>query len=130
MPKPSGLRRWLLAFKNSWAGFVVAYRGEAAVRQELWAIALLTPVAIWLPVATVERLILICSAVLVLVVELLNTAIEATVDRISLERHPLAGQAKDLGSAAVLTSLAIAMLCWAVLAGPPLWQWLRALLLG
>lgn len=129
-PKPTGIQRWLKAFVNSWAGFRAAYRDEASVRQELAAIVVLTPVAIWLPVPALERLILVCSLVLVLLVEIINSAIEATVDRISLERHPLAGQAKDLGSAAVLTSLGMATLCWAVLAGPPLWHWLQTLLLG
>jgi diacylglycerol kinase (ATP) len=123
-PKPTGLRRLLLAFVHSWAGYRAAFASEAAVRQETAALVVLIPLAVWLPVPALERLALVCSMLLVLLIELLNTAIEATVDRISLERHPLAGQAKDLGSAAVLTSLAISVLCWMVIAGP----WLLALL--
>jgi diacylglycerol kinase (ATP) len=81
-----------------------------------------------MPVTTIERLILVLSVLHVLAVELLNSAIEATVDRISIERHPLAGQAKDMGSAAVLVSLAMAALCWVVIAAPLLGPWLAALL--
>jgi diacylglycerol kinase (ATP) len=121
-PKPTGMRRLGLAFVYSWAGFRAAYRNEASVRQELAALVVLAPLAIALPVSALERVVLIGSVMLVLLVELLNSAIEAIVDRISLERHPLAGQAKDLGSAAVLTSIGISVLCWSVIAGPLAWR--------
>jgi diacylglycerol kinase (ATP) len=101
---------------------VAAWRDEAAFRQELAACALLVPLALWLPVAPLERVALIGSLVLVLVVELLNSAIEAAVDRVGVERHALAKKAKDLGSAAVMLSLTFAAITWAVL----LWPLLRA----
>jgi diacylglycerol kinase (ATP) len=116
--KPSGMRRVLLAFRHSYSGYKNALATEAALRQEVLSFVLLTPVAVLLPLTAVEKLLLVCSMLLVIVVELLNTAIEATVDRISLERHPLAGQAKDLGSAAVLTSVTLSVICWVVIAGP------------
>jgi len=80
--------------------------------------AALVPVAIWLPVTPIERLILIGSLVLVLVVELLNSAIEAVVDRVGVERHALSGQAKDLGSAAVMLSLGLAGAAWLTVLWP------------
>ncbi len=95
------------------------------MRQEVATIVVAIPLALWLPVSPFERVVLVCSVVLVLLVELLNTAIEATIDRISLDRHPLSGQAKDLGSAAVLLSVGMAALCWGVVAGPVLWRMLR-----
>ncbi len=117
--RPSmGLARLAPAWRQSMAGLRQAARGEAAFRQELMGALVLVPVALLLPVTTIERLILVLSILHVLAVELLNSAIEATVDRISIEHHPLAGQAKDMGSAAVLVSLAMVALCWAVIAGP------------
>ncbi|MEO8836588.1 MAG: diacylglycerol kinase [Caldimonas sp.] len=116
------------ALRCSIAGLRHAFRSEAAFRQELLASAVLVPVALLVPVGVVERLLLVLSLLLVLAVELLNSAIEATVDRISAERHPLSGQAKDLGSAAVFVALAMSALCWAVIAGPVLVAWLAAAL--
>lgn len=121
-----GVGHFRAAFGYSLAGFRHALRHEASVRQELAVFALLVPVAILLPVDGLSRLVLVLSMGLVLVVELLNSAIEATVDRISLERHPLAGRAKDLGSAAVFTAIGMSALCWGVIAGPVLVQWLSA----
>ena len=112
------------ALRYSLAGFRHASRFEAAFQQELIALVALMPLAVWLPVAALERLALVVSMLLVLVVELLNSAIEATVDRISRERHPLAAQAKDMGSAAVLVALGISFLCWATVAGPVVGTWL------
>ncbi len=119
-----GVSHFRAAFGYSLAGFRHALRHEESVRQELAAFTLLVPVAILLPVDVLARLVLVFSMGLVLVVELLNSAIEATVDRISLERHPLAGRAKDLGSAAVFTAIGMSALCWGVIAGPVLVQWL------
>ena len=125
-PLPAGLGRLVGAFRCSVAGLRHAARNEAAFRQELIASALLLVPALLLPVARLERLVLILSMLLVMVVELLNSAIEATVDRISAERHPLAGQAKDMGSAAVFVALVMSLLCWTVIAGPVIAAWLAS----
>jgi diacylglycerol kinase (ATP) len=120
-----GLPRLISAFRNSVAGFRHAYATEDAFRQELLALALAVPLSLLLPVTALEHLMLVLSMIFVLVVEILNTAIESTVDRIGFERHPLAGKAKDLGSSAVLLSLVMTGLCWAVIAGPVLVRWMR-----
>jgi len=114
----TGLRRALDATRYSLAGLAAALRHEAAFR-ELFALCLvLVPLALWLGDTGVERALLAASALLPLVVELVNAAIEAAIDRVSLEAHPLAKRAKDLGSAAVMVSLVIAALVWVlVLAG-------------
>ncbi|MBK8248244.1 MAG: diacylglycerol kinase [Gemmatimonadetes bacterium] len=106
-------------------GFRNAIAHEAAVREELATLVVLGPVAWWLPVSRVESLVLFCSMLLVVVVELLNTAVERTVDRISSERHPLAGNAKDIGSAAVLASVVMSVVCWLTIAGPVVMHWWR-----
>lgn len=124
-PKPKGLRRHMRAFANSWAGLRNAFRTEAAVRQEVLGLIVLIPLSLMLPVSTLEHLLLVVFMLQVLLMELVNTAIEATVDRISLELHPLAGHAKDLGSAAVLVSLIMAVLCWIVIGTPVFLQWWR-----
>ena len=90
------------------------------MRQELFGFAVLTPVAVLLPVPAIERLLLVLSMLLVLLTEFINSAIETAIDRISLERHPLSGQAKDLGSAAVAVALLMSALSWIVVAGPVL----------
>lgn len=106
------------------AGLRHAIRGEAAIREELVACVVLIPAAVLLPVTALERLLLVLSMLLVLLTEFLNSAVEAAIDRISLERHPLSGQAKDLGSAAVAVALLMSALCWAVIAGPLALRWL------
>jgi diacylglycerol kinase (ATP) len=93
------------ATRYSMQGLAAAYRHEAAFRQEVLMAAVLVPLACWLDVSAAERALMIAAVLLVLVVELLNSAIEAVVDRISFENHPLAKRAKDLGSAAVCVSL-------------------------
>ena len=95
------------------------------MRQEMLGFIVLTPVALLLPVPAVERLLLVLSMLLVLLTEFINSAIEATIDRISLERHPLSGRAKDLGSAAVAVALLMSALSWIVIAGPLLLHWLQ-----
>lgn len=115
-----GLKRIANAMRYTASGLRDAFRHEAAFRQELLAFVVLGPVALWLPVSIVERLLLVLLMVLVLVVELLNTAIESIVDRVSMELHPLAGRAKDLGSAAVGISILMSLLAWTVIAGPVL----------
>ena len=119
-----GLRRIVNAFGYSCAGLRHAMRNETAIRQELIALVVLVPAAVLLPVSALERLLLVLSMMLVLLTEFLNSALEAAIDRISLERHPLSGQAKDLGSAAVGVALLMSAACWAVIAGPVVARWL------
>lgn len=110
----TGLRRVWNAFHYSCAGLHAAYRHEDAFRQEVLLALVLVPLAIWLGEGAVERALLIGCVLLVLIVELINSAIEATVNRISLDRHPLAKRAKDIGSAAVMIALLNAVLVWAL----------------
>lgn len=108
----TGLRRLCNAFGYSLAGFRAAYKHEDAFRQEALLAVILVPLALWLPVNLLGRALMIGSVLLVIIVELLNSAIEATVDRISLDSHDLAKRAKDIGSAAVLVSLVNAIVIW------------------
>lgn len=108
----SGLQRILNATRYSWAGLGAALRHEDAFRQELVLAAVLAPFGLWLGKTGAERALLVGCLILVLIVELLNSAIESAVDRTSLEAHPLAKRAKDLGSAAVMLSLALAGITW------------------
>jgi len=108
----TGLRRLWNAFHYSLAGFRAAYKNEDAFRQETLLAAVLIPVALFLPAAAIGKAMMIASVILVLIVELLNSAVEATVDRISLEDHLLAKRAKDIGSAAVLLSLLNLVVVW------------------
>jgi len=108
----TGLRRVWNAFNYSLDGLKAAYLCEDAFRQETWLALLLIPLALWLPVGWLATGLLIASVLLVLVVELLNSAIEAVVDRVSLENHRLAKRAKDIGSAAVLVSLLLVFVVW------------------
>jgi diacylglycerol kinase (ATP) len=116
--KPTGLTRLFRAFGNSLKGFAGAYREEAAFRQELGLAVVVIPVGLWLGQNGIERLLLIAPMFLLLIVELLNSAIEATVDRIGLERHELSGLAKDIGSAAVFTSLLFLVVVWLLVLWP------------
>jgi diacylglycerol kinase (ATP) len=111
-PGNVGLRRLLNAAGFSWQGLCAALRFEAAFRQELLASVVIVPLALWLGATGLERALLVGVWLLVLIVELLNSAIEAVVDRIGEERHVLAGRAKDLGSAAVLLALINAAVVW------------------
>jgi len=120
-----GITRAWHAMKNSLAGFRVAYREESAFRQELALAAVLLPVGIFLPVTAVEHVLLLSSVFAVLIVELLNSSVEAAIDRISLEKHELSRRAKDLGSAAVMLALGVCLMTWVIVAGPLLWHWLR-----
>lgn len=113
-PKPTGLIRLVNAFGNTWKGYVGAFREEAAFRQELALCVVLFPLGLWLGQNGLERALLVGPIFIVLIVELLNSGIEATVDRIGLERNPLSGLAKDLGSAAVFTSFALLAVIWAL----------------
>jgi diacylglycerol kinase (ATP) len=108
----TGVKRLLNACLFSAAGFKATWIHEEAFRLEVLLFVITTPLAIWLGETTIERLLLIGSVVLVLLVELLNSAIEAIVDRVGLEHHELSGRAKDIGSAAVMLSIVWAGLSW------------------
>ena len=108
----TGLRRVWNAFFYSMEGFGAAFKYEDAFRQEAILAALMIPASFFLTEDNIGRALMIASVLLVLIVELVNSAIEATVDRISLERHHLAKRAKDIGSAAVLLSLLLVLLVW------------------
>jgi diacylglycerol kinase (ATP) len=111
----TGFRRVLNATRNSLAGLVEAVRHEDAFRQELILAAIFLPLAFWVGDTALERAMLIGTVLLVLIVELLNSAIEATVDRISFENHRLAKRAKDIGSAAVMLALFNAAVVWVLI---------------
>jgi diacylglycerol kinase (ATP) len=110
--KPRGALRIVRAMGASMRGLRGAFREEAAFRQELAFAAIVIPLGLWLGHGPVERVLLVAPALLILIVELLNSAIEATVDRIGLERHALAGLAKDIGSAAVLMAFILFGVVW------------------
>ncbi|WP_426339325.1 diacylglycerol kinase [Pseudoduganella sp. S-14] len=110
----SGLKRIFSAFFYSLEGLQTAIRSEHAFRQELFVFVIGTIAALLLPVSAFQKLVLIGSMVIVLIVELINSAIEAVVDRVSLERHPLSKNAKDFGSAAVLLACLLSGATWLV----------------
>ncbi len=112
----NGIQRLVNATVFSAAGLRAAWINEPAFRQECVATVVLTPLALWLGTTPVERALLIGTCVLVVIIELLNSAIEAVVDRVGTDRHELAGRAKDLGSAAVLLSLALVVSVWTLVA--------------
>lgn len=107
-----GLRRLLDATGYSIAGLKAAWRHEAAFRQEVVLALLLLPAALWLGRSPLEYALLVGSLLVLLITELLNSAVEALTDRVGHERHELSGRAKDLGSAAVLVALSLVAVCW------------------
>jgi diacylglycerol kinase (ATP) len=107
-----GLVRAWHAAKNSWRGLVFAFKEESAFRQELSLFIVLSPIALVLPISLFEKAVLICSLVLVMAIELLNSSVEAAIDRISFEHHDLSKRAKDFGSAAVMLALLISFILW------------------
>lgn len=111
-PKPRGATRLLRAFGASWRGFAGAFSEEAAFRQELALAVVVIPLGLYLGRTGVERALLVAPMLLILVVELVNSAIEATVDRIGMEHHILAGLAKDIGSAAVFMAFGLLAAVW------------------
>lgn len=115
-----GMRRLAKAFLYSRQGLLAAIRHEAAFRQELIFIAILIPIALFLPFSPLEQVLLIGTLLIVLITELINSAIEALTDLVSVEPHPLAGRAKDMGSAAVMLSIFLAVLTWLGVAAPVL----------
>ena len=108
----TGLTRLINALRYSLDGFAAAYRHEDAFRQETLLAVVLIPLALFLPATAIGKALMISSVILVLIVELLNSAVEAVVDRVSLERHHLAKRAKDIGSAAVLLALVNVVATW------------------
>lgn len=112
--KPRGLKRLFGAFTNTWKGMLGAWREEEAFRQECLLAAVVIPAGLWLGPTGIARALLVTPMLLILVVELLNSAIEAAVDRIGAERHALSGLAKDLGSAAVFVSFVLLASTWAL----------------
>ena len=114
----TGLDRVIRATGHSMSGLAMAYRGESAFRQEFWLAALLLPLAFWVGRSWLEVAVLLASVLQVLIVELLNSGIEAAIDRISLDIHDLSRRAKDLASAAVFLSLLLCAVVW----GAALWQ--------
>ena len=117
----TGLTRIIKAAGYSWTGVRAAWLNEAAFRQESVAVILAIVIACWLDVDAITRVLLIGSVVLVMIVEILNSAIEAVVDRIGPDFHELSGRAKDMGSAAVLMSILLALATWGIL----LWSYYR-----
>lgn len=111
----TGLTRIFKAAGYSWKGIRAAWQNEAAFRQEAVGAFVAVIVACWLDVDAITRVLLIGSVMLVIIVEILNSALEAVVDRIGSEFHPLSGRAKDMGSAAVLLTILLAVFVWAML---------------
>lgn len=111
-PAPNPVTRLINATGYSLAGLRAAYRNEQAFRQESWLLLILVPLAFYVSADNTERALLIGSWLLVMIVELMNSAIEAVVDRIGTEWHELAGQAKDIASAAVMVALLLAATMW------------------
>ncbi|ALO45777.1 diacylglycerol kinase [Pseudohongiella spirulinae] len=114
----TGIKRLFYATLFSARGLKALWQGEAAFRQEVALVLLLTPVIIWVNVSPAERALLVISLLVILITEMLNSAIEAVVDRIGDDYHPLSGKAKDIGSAAVLFSLIGAALTWGIILWP------------
>ncbi|WP_028863171.1 diacylglycerol kinase [Psychromonas aquimarina] len=112
MKKNTGLKRIILAGGYSLQGLKSAFKHEAAFRQETFLALLLIPLACYLDVSQIERILLIAPVVLVMIIEIINSAVEAVVDRIGSEHHELSGRAKDMGSAAVLIALLLTAYIW------------------
>lgn len=110
-----GLDRIIKATGYSWLGFKATYKNEAAFRQELFLAAILIPLAFWLGKTGIEVAVMVACVLLVLIVEIINSAIEAVVDRFGSEQHELSGRAKDMGSAAVMLALINLVVVWLLL---------------
>ena len=108
-----GFLRFIEAAKYSWQGFKATYHYEEAFRQEIWLCIILAPIAFYIANTGIELALMLGSLLLVLIVELLNSAVEAVVDRIGTEKHELSGRAKDIGSAAVFCALSNVAIIWA-----------------
>ena len=117
-PGKTGFSRLFDAFGYSWLGYKAGYKNEAAFREEVFLGVLLTPTAIYFADTNIELAILLGSLFLVLITELLNSGIEAIVDRVSHDHHELSGRAKDLGAAAVMTALINVIVLWSIILVP------------
>lgn len=117
---PRGPRRILMATRWSWQGLRAAWLHESSFRLEVWLLVLLAPLALWLGADAIERALMIGSLLLVLAAELLNSAIEAVIERFGSEIHELAGRAKDMGSAAVFVLMVNVLVCWGLILLPRL----------
>jgi diacylglycerol kinase (ATP) len=115
---PRGPRRILMATRWSLQGLKFAWLYESSFRLEVYLLAVLGPLALWLGQTPVERVLLLGSGLIVLAVELLNSAVEAVIERYGAEHHELAGRAKDMGSAAVFVSMILVVLTWLLILGP------------
>jgi diacylglycerol kinase (ATP) len=113
-----GLTRAIKAAINSWAGIKYAVKEESAFRQELGLVFVLLPTSCFLPVSTTEHVLLIIVLLLVLIVELINSGLEAAIDRISFENHGLSKRAKDYGSAAVMLTIFLFVISWVYILSP------------
>jgi diacylglycerol kinase (ATP) len=118
-----GITRAFRAAVNSWNGLVFAVREESAFRQELTLASVLVPLSFVMPVSPAEHIILFGSVILVLIVELLNSSVEAAIDRISFEKHDLSQRAKDFGSAAVMLALILCLFSWVCISLPMISKW-------
>lgn len=121
--KSNGIRRLINALRYQIDGTHHGIIHDSAIRQIIFSCIFLVIVAMFLPVAKFERLLLILSVIFVVLVEFINSALEAVIDRISLEKHPLSKLAKDYGSVAVAISALMALLCWLFITGPLLVNW-------
>ena len=108
----TGITRWVKALGFTWLGLKATYKHEEAFRQEVWLLAVSKPIALWFGDSGIEKALLIGSVLLLLIVELLNSAIEAVVDRFGGEHHELSGRAKDMGSAAVFVAMTNTVIVW------------------
>ena len=115
---PRGPRRILMATKWSLQGLRFAWLYESSFRLEVYLFAVVAPLGLWLGQTAIERVLLVGSGLLVLSVELLNSAVEAVIERYGAEHHELAGRAKDMGSAAVFVVMLNVILTWALIVGP------------
>jgi diacylglycerol kinase (ATP) len=121
-----GVRRLFNAFVYSLSGLRIAFNHESAFRQEIAIAVVLVPIACFVPVGAAERVLLIGSVLLLLIVELLNSSVEAAIDRIGFDTHRLSKRAKDLGSAAVFLTLVLLVTTWGLVAGPTIASMIRA----
>lgn len=122
MNQKKGLARLIAATCYSYKGCQAAWKHEEAFRQEVLMMLVLAPLALWLGDGVAEKAVLLASVVIVVVVELLNSAIEAITDRVSMEYHQLSGRAKDMGSAAVFLSLILMAVIWGIKIWSLLWR--------
>jgi diacylglycerol kinase (ATP) len=123
---PRSVFQIINAFKWSMKGLKAAWDFESSFRLEVYLFIVLAPLGLWLGNTGIEKALLVSSLILVLIVEVINSAIEAVVDRFGGERHELSGRAKDLGSASVFLADLIVLLCWACILGPAFMAWINS----